>query len=204
MRVQPALITLAVALAVIAFAIVACRSRGTPTGATDAYAFTLTANDGTPYPLAQHRGQPLLLVNTASRCGFTTQYDGLEALHRRFAARGLVVICQPANDFLGQEPGNDQEIGEFCRVRFGVTFPLMAKAPVSGQAALPLYRWLTGESAQPGLIRWNFTKFVIGRDGRVVARFGPSTDPAAPDVAAAIEGALTAGPGATPSAETGG
>ncbi len=180
-----------VVLALAGMAIAGCFSR-TParTGASEAYAFALTANDGTSYPLAQHRGQALLIVNTASKCGYTGQYAGLQALHERYRERGLVVIGVPANDFLWQEPGDDAAVKAFCSVKFGVTFPLMTKGVVTGRDMLPLYAWLTCESARPGRIRWNFTKFVIGRDGRVVERFGPKTEPDDAAMIAAIESAL--------------
>ncbi len=152
--------------------------------------FVLTRNDGTPYPLAQHRGQVLLIVNTASKCGFTPQYDGLEALQAKYQDRGLVVIGQPSNDFMGQEPASDGEIAEFCKMKFGVTFPLMKKASVTGKEMIPLYRYLTQESSQRGTIKWNFSKFLIGRDGLVVDRFAPTTDPLSEGVIAAIEKAL--------------
>lgn len=170
--------------------LVGCARRPPATGAADAWAFALVANDGTPTPLDAWRGRPLLIVNTASRCGFTAQYAGLQALHERYAARGLVVIGVPANDFLWQEPGDDAAIRSFCDARFGVSFPLMAKVRVTGAGQHPLYRWLTGESARPGAIRWNFTKFLVGRDGRVAERFGPKIDPLDPAVIAAIEAAL--------------
>jgi glutathione peroxidase len=178
-------VTLLVAIGVVA----SCRAAeaGPPTGATSPLAFTLTRNDGTPYPLEQHRGQVLLIVNTASKCGFTPQYDGLQALFTTYQAKGLVVIGQPSNDFLSQDPGTDSEIAAFCKLNFGVTFPLMSKAAVSGGNIFPLYRYLTKESPQAGSIKWNFTKFLIGRDGKVVDRFGPSTKPQDPVVIAAVE-----------------
>lgn len=161
--------------------------------------FTLTAIDGQPYPLEQHRGQVVLLVNTASKCGFTRQYAGLQALYERFADRGLVVIGVPSNDFLRQEPGSNEAIAAFCQKNYGVTFPMMAKLQVKGRDADPLYRWLTTASSFPGAISWNFNKFLIGRDGAVVARFGSRVKPEADDVVAAIEAALAVA-SATPTA----
>lgn len=168
-----------------------CRAAddGTPP-ASSVHAFTLTANNGTPYPLAQHAGKFVLLVNTASRCGLTGQYEGLEALWRTYRERGLVVIGIPSNDFLGQEPGTDADIAQFCSTTYGVTFPLMAKVAVSGGDQIPLYRYLTQHSAKPGRITWNFNKFLIGPDGTVVDRFGAKEDPQSPAVIAAIEKAL--------------
>ncbi|MBA3845168.1 MAG: glutathione peroxidase [Planctomycetes bacterium] len=184
-----------VVLALAAAALAGCFARRPPrTGAADVHAFTLTANDGSAYPLAQHRGQALIIVNTASKCGYTGQYAGLQALSERYRDRGLMVIGVPANDFMWQEPGDDAAVQQFCSTKFGVTFPLMKKSPVTGRDMLPLYAWLTGESARPGRIRWNFTKFVIGRDGRVVERFGPGTEPDDAAMIAAIEAALTPSP----------
>lgn len=164
---------------------------GTPPAAS-VHAFTLTANDGKPYPLAQHAGKVLLLVNTASKCGFTKQYAPLERVWEKYRAKGLVVIGIPSNDFLGQEPGTDAEIAAFCSTKFGVTFPLMSKVAVSGSDQTPLYRYLTQHSAKPGKISWNFNKFLIGTDGLVIERFGSKDDPESPVVTAAIEKALGA------------
>jgi glutathione peroxidase len=142
--------------------------------------FTVTTNRGEPLDLAAKQGNVLLVVNTASKCGFTPQYDGLEALHKRFNDRGFEVLGFPCNQFGGQEPGRDEEIAEFCKVNFGVTFPLMEKVAVNGPEASPLFDWLKREAK--GLmgstsIKWNFTKFLIGRDGRVVKRYGPTDKP---------------------------
>lgn len=160
-----------------------------PTGPLD---FTLRANDGTAYALTQHRGQVVLLVNVASRCGLTKQYGALQALHQQHAKAGLVVIGIPANDFMGQEPGTDAEIAAFCSTTYGVTFPLMAKVSVKGEAMDPLYAWLTTSSPFPGPIGWNFAKFLIGRDGTVIARFEPKVTPTDPAFTAAITQALAA------------
>jgi glutathione peroxidase len=154
--------------------------------------FTLADIGGKPYPLDQHRGQVVLLVNVASQCHFTAQYKALQALHERYRERGLVVIGVPANDFLGQEPGSDAEIRTFCSTTYGVTFPMMAKVGVRGEDICPLYQHLTSESARPGKIAWNFTKFLVGRDGLVAERFGPTTAPDDPRVIAAVELALGA------------
>ena len=164
---------------------------GTPP-AKSVHEFTLTANDGTAYPLAQHAGKILLLVNTASKCGYTKQYAPLERVFEKYRDQGLVVIGIPSNDFLGQEPGTDAEIAGFCATKFGVKFPLMAKVAVSGSEQIPLYRYLTQHSAKPGKITWNFNKFLIGADGTVIDRFGTKEDPEAPEVTAAIEKALGA------------
>jgi glutathione peroxidase len=142
--------------------------------------FTATLPNGESVSLADKAGKVLLVVNTASKCGFTPQYDGLEALWRKYRDRGFEVVAFPCNQFGGQEPGNAEEIESFCKVNFGVSFPLMAKVEVNGEGATPLYSWLKTEA--PGLlgskgIKWNFTKFLIGRDGKVVRRFAPTDKP---------------------------
>ena len=131
--------------------------------------------------LAEKKGKVLLVVNTASRCGFTPQYDGLEALYRKHKDQGFEVIAFPCNQFGAQEPGNAEEIASFCKLNYDVTFPLMAKIDVNGMNADPLYKWLKNEA--PGLmgsqsIKWNFTKFLIDRDGNVVRRYAPTDKPA--------------------------
>jgi len=150
--------------------------------------FTVTTNRGEPLDLAQKQGKVLLVVNTASKCGFTPQYDGLEELYRKFGDRGFEVLGFPCNQFGGQEPGDADEIAEFCKVNFGVTFPLMEKVEVNGPQASPLFDWLKGEAKGvlgTAAIKWNFTKFLVDRDGKVVKRYGPSDKPAA--IAADIE-----------------
>ncbi|WP_291359153.1 glutathione peroxidase [Devosia sp.] len=149
--------------------------------------FTLPLLDGTLQPLAAYAGKVVLVVNTASKCGLTPQYEGLEALWRTHGGAGLVVLGMPCNQFGGQEPGTEAEIADFCELNFGVSFPLFAKLDVNGPHEHPLYTWL--KASAPGIfgseaIKWNFTKFLIGRDGRVVARFAPDTQPA--DLADAI------------------
>ncbi|SFP39493.1 glutathione peroxidase [Sphingomonas rubra] len=144
--------------------------------------------DGGSRPLADHAGKVLLIVNTASRCGFTPQYRGLEALHRRFADRGLVVLGFPCNQFGAQEPGDAAEIATFCSTSYDVTFPILAKVEVNGSGAAPLFEAL--KAAAPGLlgskaIKWNFTKFLVSRDGETVTRHAPTTKPE--DLAAEIE-----------------
>jgi glutathione peroxidase len=141
---------------------------------------TLTALDRTPRLLSAFAGKVLLIVNVASRCGFTPQYEGLEALYRRFAPRGFAVLGFPCNQFGRQEPGTEAEIGAFCRTRYDVTFPLFAKVEVNGPGTHPLYAYL--KAAAPGLlgtqqIKWNFTKFLVDAQGQAVRRFGPSTSP---------------------------
>ncbi|GJE28004.1 glutathione peroxidase [Methylobacterium organophilum] len=159
----------------------------------DIYAFAPRDAAGEPHALDRYRGKVLLIVNTASKCGFTPQYEGLEALWRRYGAAGLVVLGLPCNQFGAQEPGDAAEIAQFCSLTYDVTFPVLAKVAVNGDGAEPLYEHLKREKA--GLlgtraIKWNFTKFLVGRDGTVLARFGPRTKPAA--LTDAIETALAA------------
>ncbi|MFX1672196.1 glutathione peroxidase [Paraburkholderia sp. A2WS-5] len=153
------------------------------------YSFSATPlGGGAPVSLAQYEGKIMLIVNTASECGFTPQYQGLQKLHEQYAARGLAVLGFPCNQFGKQEPGDAAQIGAFCEKNFGVTFPMFEKVEVNGANAHPLYQWLKGEA--PGLlgigrIKWNFTKFLVGRDGKVVKRYAPATKPDA--IAADIE-----------------
>ena len=142
--------------------------------------FSATLAGGESIGLADKAGKVLLIVNTASKCGFTPQYAGLEALWRKFRDRGFEVIAFPCNQFGGQEPGDAAEIASFCLLNYGVSFPVMAKVKVNGADAAPVYRWLKSEA--PGLfgterIKWNFTKFLIGRDGKVAGRFSPADKP---------------------------
>jgi glutathione peroxidase len=157
------------------------------------YDFEAQRIGGTAVPLAQFRGQPLLIVNTASACGFTPQFAGLEELHRQYGTRGLVVLGFPCNQFGGQDPARNEEIARFCTAKYSVSFPMMHKIEVNGGNAHPLYRWLTSEA--PGLlgskaIKWNFTKFLVGKDGRVIRRYAPQDAPA--KLARDIEAALAA------------
>lgn len=153
--------------------------------------FTLTDIDGRPYPLAQHAGKAVLLVNVASRCGLTPQYAGLEKLHQAYRERGLVVIGVPANDFGAQEPGTEAEIRSFCTLKYQVTFPMMAKVSVKGSGIAPLYRALVDQSGK-GDVEWNFAKFLIGRDGRLAARLHPKVTPESDEMKQAVERALGA------------
>ena len=160
---------------------------------TSVYDFEARRIDGATVSLGDYRGQVLLVVNTASQCGFTPQFAGLEALHEKYADRGLVVLGFPSNQFGAQDPGSNEEIGAFCTQNYGVSFPMMAKIDVNGSAAAPLYQWLAKE--KPGLlgstaIKWNFTKFLLGRDGRVLRRYAPLETPAS--MARDIEAALAA------------
>ena len=145
------------------------------------YDFEAQQIDGQTVPLKQFAGKVLLIVNTASACGFTPQFAGLEALHQSHGARSLVVLGFPCNQFGHQDPGSDEQIASFCQLNYGVSFPMMRKIEVNGAHAHPLYRWLCSEA--PGLlgskmIKWNFTKFLLGRDGRVIRRYAPQDAPA--------------------------
>jgi len=155
------------------------------------YGFTMKTIEGREQKLSDYRGHVLLVVNVASKCGFTPQYQGLEALYRKYRERGLVVLGFPANNFMGQEPGSDSEIQSFCQARFGVTFPLFSKISVKGTQIHPLYKYLT-ETAQPtGPISWNFNKFLIGRDGRITARWGSRTAPESKELIQQLEETLS-------------
>jgi glutathione peroxidase len=159
-------------------------------GEKSIYDFTMNSIDGESTPLAKYRGQVVLVVNVASRCGFTPQYSALEKVYEKYRDRGFVTVGFPANNFGGQEPGTNQEIKTFCSTKYNVTFPMMAKVSVKGDDKAPLYQFLTDKSANPqtgGEIQWNFTKFLIGPEGRPVARFEPNVTPDDPQVTAAIE-----------------
>ncbi|HAF90242.1 MAG TPA: glutathione peroxidase [Pseudomonas sp.] len=151
----------------------------------------LPALGGGELPLSQYADRLLLVVNVASHCGLTPQYAGLEQLYQRYAGRGLVVLGIPCNQFAGQEPGSDEEIRSFCSLNYGVSFPLSAKLEVNGPQRHPLYRLLAGEGADfPGDITWNFEKFLVDTDGRVLGRFSPRTAPDDPALIQAVESAL--------------
>ena len=160
---------------------------------TTVYDFDAQSINGKPVALKQFKGKVLLIVNTASACGFTPQFGGLEKLHESYADQGLVVLGFPSNQFGAQDPGSNDEIASFCQRNYGVSFPMMAKIDVNGAQAAPLYQWLSQEA--PGLlgskaIKWNFTKFLVGRDGRVIRRYAPMDTPA--KLSADIESALAA------------
>ncbi len=157
------------------------------------YDFTMKSIDGQPVSLGSYSGKVVLLVNVASKCGFTPQYAGLEALYEKYKDRGLVIVGVPANNFMSQEPGTDEEIKKFCSNKYNVTFPMMSKVSVKGDDKTPLYTFLTAADTDPkfaGDIKWNFTKFLFDRSGKPVARFEPNVTPDSPQVTAAIEAAL--------------
>ena len=155
---------------------------------------TVTSIEGDTIDLRGYRGRPMLIVNTASKCGYTKQYDTLQTLYEEFGHRGFVVIGFPSNDFGGQEPGTHEEIADFCRINYGVTFPMMEKVHTKGPDQAPIYRTLTTESPESmqGEIAWNFTKFLVNGDGEIVARFEPAVDPMDETIVSAVQGLLSA------------
>lgn len=153
---------------------------------TSAHDFTFTSIEGKPLSMKDFAGKPVLLVNTASACGLTPQYKGLQALWEAEKDNGVVVLGVPSNDFGAQEPGSETEVKEFCEVRYGVTFPLTAKNPVIGPNAHPLYKWIGEQTGESGLPKWNFHKYLIGKDGSLKSVFGSRTEPDAPEIKAAI------------------
>jgi len=155
--------------------------------------YTLNTIDGQPAPLSAYKGKVVMLVNVASRCGFTPQYSALEAIYEKYQDRGFVIVGIPANNFGAQEPGTNQEIKTFCQNKYNVKFPMMSKVSVKGDDKTPLYQFLTDKAANPktgGDIQWNFTKFLVGPDGQILARFEPKVTPDSPEVTSAIENAL--------------
>ena len=157
---------------------------------TTAYDFSFRSIDGGPLPLTNFKGKALLVVNVASQCGLTPQYSGLEALWQANRDKGLVILGVPANDFGAQEPGTENEIKTFCETRFAVDFPMTAKEHVIGTEAHPLYKWVATELGDAAAPKWNFHKYLFGRDGAIAGTFGSRTTPDAPDLAAAIKDAL--------------
>jgi len=152
-----------------------------------AHGFAFATIDGAPLPLKGFRGKPVLVVNTASFCGFTPQYAGLETLHQRYAPRGLVVLAVPSNDFGAQEPGTAAEIKEFCSTRYHTTFPLAAKERAIGADAHPFYRWIETELGEAGVPRWNFHKYLIAPDGSLAGAWPSAVAPLAPEITEEIE-----------------
>jgi glutathione peroxidase len=162
--------------------------RTAPVTTQTAYDFSLNTIDGAPLSLAQYKGKVLLIVNVASECGFTPQYEGLEQLHEKYAARGLVLMGVPSNEFGHQEPGTNEEIKEFCSSKFHVTLPMFEKIVVKGEGQHPLYQWLTSNDKDS--VSWNFNKFLIDRQGRLVKHFGTRVTPMSDDLTKAIEAQL--------------
>jgi glutathione peroxidase len=159
--------------------------------AANLYDIPLTDIDGKPASLKDYKGKALLIVNVASKCGFTPQYKALEALHRKYKDKGFTVLGFPCNDFAGQEPGSNEEIKQFCSSNYEVSFPMFDKLHVKGPERHPLYEALSGQNSPfPGDVKWNFGKFLVSRDGKIIKRFEPKVTPDSPEVTAAVEAAL--------------
>lgn len=182
---------LAAAVSVLFLHAAASQAAG-PQGGHDAmsgtvYGFTMTMNDGSFKSLGDYKGQVLLIVNTASECGFTPQYQGLEELYEKYKSRGFEVLAFPANNFGAQEPGTDAQIRQFCSTKYHVTFPLFAKSDVKGPGINPLYKFLTTQAGFDGDITWNFNKFLVDRQGKVVARFDSKVTPMSKEITSKVE-----------------
>lgn len=159
---------------------------------TTAHDFSFTTIDGKPLPLSQFKGHPVLVVNVASKCGLTPQYEGLVKLYHDKREQGLVVLGVPSNQFMGQEPGTNEEIATFCSTTFGVDFPLTGKTDVKGDTAHPFYKWMKAELGEPADPLWNFHKLLFGKDGKALQAFDPRLDPLAPEIVKAVDRALHA------------
>jgi glutathione peroxidase len=180
-------------LAGIALLISTLGMAGTAFAVSSVHEFTMKTIDGKTVTLAQFKGQVMLMVNVASQCGYTPQYEGLEKLYETYKSQGFVITGFPANNFGEQEPGTDAEIQTFCHSKYSVTFPMFSKISVAGSDKAPLYHFLTDKTANPktgGEIQWNFTKFLVDRDGRVIRRFEPEVEPLSRDLQSAVEAAL--------------
>lgn len=170
----------------------------TPTAAPpqkNMYEFTMKDIDGKDIKLDAYKGKVVMIVNVASKCGYTSQYEGMETIHKKYKDQGLVVLGFPANNFMGQEPGTEKEIKEFCSTKYGVTFPMFSKISVTGADQHPLYTYLTSKESNPefgGDISWNFNKFIVDRSGKIVARFGSKDKPESEAVTATVEKYLAA------------
>jgi glutathione peroxidase len=156
------------------------------------YQFTMNDIDGHAVPLQKYKGKTLLVVNVASKCGLTPQYEALQSLYKKYHAKGFEILAFPANDFGSQEPGTNDEIKQFCSSKFGVTFPMFSKITVLGEEANPLYKWLLANSDRQGPIEWNFAKFLVDKKGHVIERFSPKITPDSTELVTAVESALKA------------
>jgi len=154
--------------------------------------FTMNSIDGKPIDLSKYQGRVVLMVNVASQCGYTPQYAGLEELHKKYSAKGLSILGFPANDFGAQEPGSNGEIAQFCKQNYGVEFDMFSKIVVKGSGQAPLYKYLTSHPKFRGEVDWNFEKFLVGRNGEVIARFKSDIEPDSREMVSAVEGALAA------------
>ena len=159
-------------------------------GVANTLNFTMDSLDGKPVNLSKYQGSVVLIVNVASACGYTPQYEGLQALHQKYASRGLRILGFPSNDFGGQEPGTNAEIGEFCKKNYGVEFDMFSKITVLGSGQAPLYKTLTSTPGFTGNISWNFEKFLIGRDGKIIGRYKSPVEPMSAEMTKAVEAAL--------------
>ncbi len=168
--------------------------KDTQAGETGLYDFQVQAIDGKAVSLSDYKGKALLIVNTASRCGFTPQYEGLEKLYKTYKDKGLEILGFPANNFMGQEPGSNEEIKKFCGLKYNVSFPMFSKISVKGKDMHPLYQYLTSQPGLEGDIGWNFNKFVVSPEGKVTARFGARTEPQAKDLIEKVEAVLPGTP----------
>lgn len=151
------------------------------------YDFSMKSIEGKDVPLTDFKGKVIVVVNVASKCGLTGQYEGLQSLYSKYKDKGLVILGFPANDFMGQEPGTNEQIKEFCSTKYNVTFPMFSKITVTGDDMHPMYRWLVAKSGRNEAIEWNFAKFVVGRDGKATKRFSPRTKPDDKEFLASIE-----------------
>ena len=170
-------------------------SPSTPTLEKSMYEFTMKDIDGNDVKLDAYRGKVAMIVNTASKCGLTPQYEGLQSIYDKYKEQGFVILGFPANNFMGQEPGSEEEIKDFCKLNYDVTFPMFSKISVKGTDQHPFSTFLTNKETNPGFegdITWNFEKFLTDKNGKVIARFSPKTTPDSPEVVAAIENALKA------------
>ena len=177
----------------IAFSLLSASLFAGLASAASVYDFTLDSIDGKPTPLSSFKGKVVMLVNVASRCGYTPQYAGLESLYEAHKDQGFVIVGIPANNFMAQEPGTNAEIKTFCKSKYDVKFPMMSKISVKGDDKTPLYQFLTSKQENPktgGEIQWNFTKFLVDRNGNIVARFEPAVTPQDPAVTSAVDAAL--------------
>ena len=163
-----------------------------PAAMNSAYDIQMIAIDGKPLPLARYKGQVMMVVNTASFCGYTPQYEALQKVHETYKAKGFTVLGVPSGDFKGQEYGSNKEIAQFCESKFGIRFPLAEKASVTGPNAAPFYKWAATELGPDNVPKWNFHKYLVGRDGRLITAFPSKVKPDDPQVMAAIEKALAA------------
>lgn len=176
---------------IILFTANAFSKKETPmSNASSIHEFTMNNIDGKPVKLEEYKGKVVLIVNVASKCGFTPQYEGLEKLYKQYSGKGFVILGFPANNFMGQEPGSDADIKQFCSTKYNVTFPMFSKISVKGDDMHPLYQFLTTKSTPAGDVRWNFGKFLIGKDGKIIARYDSKVAPESSELTSAIDAAL--------------